>query len=59
MVALQASLISFQTLIKVALMENVFRAVLFPVASGAVSEPGTGGTGRREVMPLPVLDITC
>lgn len=59
MVALQASLISFQALIKVALMENVFRAVLFPVAAGAVSEPGTGGTGTREVMPLPVLDVTC
>lgn len=53
MVALQASLFSFQALIKVALMENVFRAVLFPVSVGAVSEPGTGGAGKREVMPPP------
>lgn len=36
-----------------------FQSSFVPVAAGAVSEPGTGGTGRREVMPLPVLDITC
>lgn len=49
MVALQVSFLSFQALIKVALMENIFREVLSLVSVGAVLEYGNRRHRKKKI----------